>query len=237
MTACNSFDWNGVTYTESGTYTFTTTNAAGCDSTATLDLSIIFVQEVTSVEIDNITATTASLDWDNASPTNIYNIQYSINGGSTWIEIINHVGSFINFNDLNPSTTYNIQITSSAYGCESEIFNTSFTTEANCIIPENISLTATPFEVTLSWDALDGADSYNVVYNLPGTGWQTVTVTDNFFTLSHNGNGLAYFYVRSVCSDTYLSPYSSLQYIELPSCPSISLDASTTAFCLVSLLL
>ena len=23
ITACDSFDWNGVTYTESGTYTFT----------------------------------------------------------------------------------------------------------------------------------------------------------------------------------------------------------------------
>ncbi|MBH83749.1 MAG: hypothetical protein CMP70_03635, partial [Flavobacteriales bacterium] len=29
VTACDSFDWNGVTYTESGTYTFTTTNAVG----------------------------------------------------------------------------------------------------------------------------------------------------------------------------------------------------------------
>ena len=26
ITACDSFDWNGVTYTESGTYTFATTN-------------------------------------------------------------------------------------------------------------------------------------------------------------------------------------------------------------------
>ena len=103
--------------------------------------------------------------------------------------------------NLNPLTTYNIQIISLAYGCESEIFNTLFTTEVNCIIPDNISLTATPFDVTLSWDVLDGADSYNIVYNLPGTGWQTTTVTDNFLTLSHNGNGLAYFYIRSVCSE------------------------------------
>ena len=40
VTACDSFDWNGVTYTESGTYTFATTNAVGCDSTATLNLTI-----------------------------------------------------------------------------------------------------------------------------------------------------------------------------------------------------
>ena len=136
--------------------------------------------------------------------------------------VINHVGSFINLNDLDPLTTYNIQIISLAYGCESEIFSTLFTTEVNCIIPDNISLTATPFDVTLSWDVLDGADSYNIVYNLPGTGWQTTTVTDNFLTLSHNGNGLAYFYIRSVCSNSDFSPYSALQFIELPSCPFIS---------------
>ena len=30
MLTCDSFDWNGATYTESGTYTFATTNAVGC---------------------------------------------------------------------------------------------------------------------------------------------------------------------------------------------------------------
>ena len=41
VTACDSYDWNGDTYTASGTYTFETTNAVGCDSTATLNLTII----------------------------------------------------------------------------------------------------------------------------------------------------------------------------------------------------
>ena len=42
ITACDSYTWNEVTYTESGTYTkvFTGGNAAGCDSTATLVLTI-----------------------------------------------------------------------------------------------------------------------------------------------------------------------------------------------------
>lgn len=38
--ACDSYEWNGEVYTESGIYTFNTTNAAGCDSTATLNLTI-----------------------------------------------------------------------------------------------------------------------------------------------------------------------------------------------------
>ena len=38
--ACDSYDWNGVTYTESGVYTFASTNLVGCDSIATLNLTI-----------------------------------------------------------------------------------------------------------------------------------------------------------------------------------------------------
>ena len=35
-TACDTYSWNGTTYAASGTYTYVTTNANGCDSTATL---------------------------------------------------------------------------------------------------------------------------------------------------------------------------------------------------------
>ena len=38
--ACDTYTWNGQTYTASGTYTFASTNAAGCDSTVTLALTI-----------------------------------------------------------------------------------------------------------------------------------------------------------------------------------------------------
>lgn len=40
MTACDSYTWNGTTYSESSTATYLTTNAAGCDSTVTLNLTI-----------------------------------------------------------------------------------------------------------------------------------------------------------------------------------------------------
>lgn len=42
ITACNSYTWpvNGQTYSSSGTYQATLTNAAGCDSVLTLDLTI-----------------------------------------------------------------------------------------------------------------------------------------------------------------------------------------------------
>ena len=260
VTACDSDDWNGVTYTESGTYTFNTNDQFGCDSTATLNLTIniadnstlsitssedvicsvdeavlsasgdfisyqwynddgivsgatsatyttssggnyyvvsvdsngcstssevyeitsVFVQAVNLMVFDNITNSTVSIDWDNASPSNIYNISYSYDGGDNWVDTLSHIGSFINLSDLQSSTTYIVEITSSAYGCESEVFSSTFTTEENCIVPENISLTATPFDVTLSWDPLAGVDSYKIVYNLPNVGWSTIEVTDTF---------------------------------------------------------
>ena len=41
VTACDSFQWHGVTYTESSnTPTWVTTNAAGCDSVVTLSLTV-----------------------------------------------------------------------------------------------------------------------------------------------------------------------------------------------------
>ena len=39
-TACDSYNWNGETYTVSGTYTWTGTTSNGCDSTVTLTLTV-----------------------------------------------------------------------------------------------------------------------------------------------------------------------------------------------------
>ena len=40
VTDCDSYSWNGTTYTASGSYTYSTTNSNGCESTATLNLTI-----------------------------------------------------------------------------------------------------------------------------------------------------------------------------------------------------
>ena len=64
LTACDSFDWNGTTYTESGTYTFESTNAVGCDSAATLNLTI----NNSSSSEENVTACD-SFDWNGTTYT------------------------------------------------------------------------------------------------------------------------------------------------------------------------
>ena len=60
----------------------------GCSVTSDeISLNMISISAVSEFEVDNTTATTASLDWDNASPTNVYNISYSSDGGLSWIDI------------------------------------------------------------------------------------------------------------------------------------------------------
>ncbi len=55
ITRCNSYLWNGITYTTSGNYTWRGINAAGCDSTATLQLTI------QTVSVSSITNSTDAL--------------------------------------------------------------------------------------------------------------------------------------------------------------------------------
>ena len=56
---------------------------------------MINLSAVSEFEVNNTTATTASLDWDNASPTNVYNISISSDGGENWIDITGHTGSLL----------------------------------------------------------------------------------------------------------------------------------------------
>ena len=39
--ACDIYEWNGEVYTESGIYTFSLLNSEGCDSTASLNLTVL----------------------------------------------------------------------------------------------------------------------------------------------------------------------------------------------------
>ena len=62
QTACDSYTWtngNGQTYTTSGDYVYTTTNAAGCDSVVTLNLTVNVsnAETVTEVACDSYTWT------------------------------------------------------------------------------------------------------------------------------------------------------------------------------------
>ena len=83
--ACDSYDWNGMTFTESGIYSITEINSVGYDSTTTLNLTInqgpetvIFNGDVSNlnncdglalVETPNSSSTGLTYQWNNQAVT------------------------------------------------------------------------------------------------------------------------------------------------------------------------
>ena len=68
VTECDTYTWNGATYTTSGIYTFSSINSVGCDSIATLDLTINNSSSSTDIQVhcdaytwvDGVTYTTSN---------------------------------------------------------------------------------------------------------------------------------------------------------------------------------
>ena len=76
------------TATAGGHYYAVGLTTSGCSITSNgVSLNMITLSAVSELEVDNITSSSASLDWDAASPTNVYNISYSSDGGNTWFDI------------------------------------------------------------------------------------------------------------------------------------------------------
>ena len=198
-----------------GDYYVEVVSSEGCTVTSeATTLTMLTVASVNTLEVDNVTSSSVSLDWDNASPAGVYNISYSADGGLTWVDIIGHTGSSINLSDLSPSTTYDVEIASSAYGCESEVFNSSFVTLFECVTPENIVVNYNTSQATISWDELVGSLSYEILYNF-GLGFNLVTVESNSITLNLSGASSNVFYIRANCPDDQQSEWSELQLFSI----------------------
>ena len=173
-------------------------------------MNVINLSAVSVLEVDNVSSTTAGLNWDDASPTNVYNFSYSSDGGVTWVDIVGHTGSYINLSGLSPSTTYDVEITSTAYGCESDVFTGSFITILDCITPENIEVDYNLSDATISWDEVVGSLSYEILYNF-GSGYTSVYTESNSITLPLSGATNNIFYIRVHCTDGQSSAWSEIQ--------------------------
>ena len=101
VTACDSYTWadgTGLTYTESGVYTYETTTVNGCDSTVTLNLTI----NVNSSEtLDAVTACN-SYDWT-----------YQGNAAGTYTESGTYTHNFIDANGCASVATLPLTINNS----------------------------------------------------------------------------------------------------------------------------
>jgi len=165
VTACDQYTWHGTTYTNSGTYTFTSLNASGCLHTETLNLVLI------PSSTTNSSATACdSYTWNGT----VYTLSgvYSVTSGCQT--------SILNLTIIPSSTlTYAVQQCGSYTWPLNGITYTSsgaYSFTQNCVT-HILNLVVTP--VTGSSDTVTACDSY--VWNVNGTTY----TQSGFYTFSN----------------------------------------------------
>ena len=186
VTDCDSNTWNDSTYTTSGTYTWSTTNAVGCDSTVTLNLTInnSTTSSVSEIACDDYSwngityASSGTYTWSGTNAaacdsTATLNLTINNNNGSvdvitscneyTWIDSISYTSS-----NNSASIVY-----SDVNGCDSVV-----------------SLYLTIFNYSTSTDSVTSCDSYTwngTIYDTSGVYTDTIlnlVGCDSIMTLS-----------------------------------------------------
>jgi gliding motility-associated-like protein len=117
------YTWNGLTFTGSGAQTATLTTVAGCDSLVTLNLSVVNAVSSTSSQVACESYTW--LDGTTYTTPGIYNLQYTLAGGS-----INGCDSIVNLNLtlVNGVTGTDVQVACESFTWIDGITYTSSTT-------------------------------------------------------------------------------------------------------------
>lgn len=206
-TACNSFTWiDGNTYTQSNnTATYTITNAAGCDSVITLDLTILN----STSGIDTQTAcnsftwidgntyisnnSTATFTLTNAAGCDsVITLNLTINNSVTGVDMQSACGSFtwidgITYTQSNNTATYTL---TSAAGCDSVITLDLTINSVDASVSMNEpTITANTAGATYQW--LDCDNNYAPIAG----------ETNQSFTASSNGS-YAVEVTQNGCADT-----------------------------------
>ncbi|MEN9964599.1 MAG: hypothetical protein RL582_1694, partial [Bacteroidota bacterium] len=140
VTSCDSYTWNGITYTSSGLYNLLSINAQGCDSTATLDLTIL--SPSTSTE-DLVACNSYTWNGTTYTTSGIYTFGTTNAAGCDSTATLNL--SFVTPPVVDAGTDQQLVPGSSVNlsGSISGIYNNAFWTNASGIFtPDSTSLTA-----------------------------------------------------------------------------------------------
>ena len=252
VTACNSYDWNGTTYTQSGVYSFHTINSNGCDSTANLAL-VIFYTDTTSTNVSSC----SSYSWEGqtisqsgtlthtytntAGCDSVHIVNVTITNPDSVILTITSNGSYDFNGTVYDSSGVYSWIGNNSNGCDSVvILNLSV---LHCHTPTNLLTSNILLDrVTLNWDAVSGADHYDVLFSADGISWQYIPY---IYSTSRTKSGLSpgntyYWRVRSVCSpnDTsFVSQWSAIDTLSTPDLCTTPNNTSSSSIGLTSAVL
>jgi len=200
-TSCDSYTWalNGVTYTTSGTYTYTALNAVGCVNTTTLNLTVNY-------------STTSS---QNVTACNTYT--WPVNG-ATYTASGTYTSTSLNAAGCTLTSTFNLTINASTTSTQSQTACDAYTWTAN-----GTTYTASGIYTSTSLNAAGCTltSTLNLTINASTTSTQSETACD---TYAWTVNGTTY-----TASGTYTSTSLNAAGCTLTNTLNLTINVSTTS--------
>jgi hypothetical protein len=142
-----------------------------------------------------------SLAWDAVTDATGYNIKRATTEGGPYTDVGSVTSAVYNYTDtsLTNGTTYYYVVTATNSGVESANSNEASATPQASLpnAPTSLVAAAGDSQVSLSWDAVDGATDYNIKRSTAAGGPYTTIATPNSPGYMDTGltNGTTYYYV------------------------------------------
>ena len=201
LSANTKYEFQVQTICSGGTSAF---SASGVFTTSSFSCG---VPSTSTFNVSSITTSGATIQWTAVSGSNGYNVQYRINGSSTWT-IVTTLSNSKALTGLSSATAYQYQVQTICSGGNSAYSATAtFTTSgATCAVPDVNQFTSTnktASSCTVGWKNISGNSGYNVQYRIrySNSAWTTVNATTNSKSLTGLSASTWYeFQVQTICS-------------------------------------
>jgi Fibronectin type 3 domain-containing protein len=203
----SSYDFSGLT---SGTYQFTVSavNAGGESAQSSAVSYTVTVSDVPGQPTATAGDTQVTLSWSSITGATGYNVKRASVSGGPYTSIANGITTttYTNTNLTNGTTYYYVVSAISTSGESDNSAEVSATPQASSTgSSTNLLATAGSSQISLSWDAVTGATSYNVKRATTAGGSYT-TIAQNITGTTYNDTsasaGVTYYYVvTAVTSD------------------------------------
>ena len=201
LTASTAYEFQVQTVCTGATSSFST---SGTFTTSVISCGL---PNITMFGTINITSASATVYWTAITGGLSYNVQYRINGTTTW-STVSVTSATANLSGLTASTQYEFQVQTVCSG-GSSAFSASgvfSTTAFSCGVPVATSFTATGISsssATVNWSVVSGATGYKIQFRVNGSGsaWSFLSVTINAATLTGLSSSTIYeFQVLTQCT-------------------------------------
>ena len=175
-----------------------------------------------AINVSDVLDISAQLNWNSSLEETSAKLRYRTTGNLDWTEISNVTTPYV-LTGLTACMDYDFQLKSD---CDDETSGYSrtftFKTDGCCTPPMNIRVTGREInQLKIEWDALFAAKSYEVRFNIFGSGNNQVFSTENNFMLFEDLTTCTdyEFQIRTIC-ETMTTEFSALQFAQTKGCGS-----------------